>query len=337
MGLLYDISMAENLPRTNRDFNTSSQPFAPNGEMAFVVDVQSFDMMSREDAQSYADKLGTAIEDLRARGVPVTWLSMSDRNELIPPENPTAGEMPRRRALDAKIGREFYGTKDGQDNADIYAKFWAEHGPRTDETIYCKYFKSALTVPEDADGHEKYREILESESGKAFDKNDPKFQARPTLEEYLEQRRVTKPILMGAVSSHCVSETAASAIQKHMDPTICSDLVLSWDGDQEARIDRNVSRLRFQDGSAAESPVDYHTHCIRDKLGIIAGEQKSVRGISDDDAEAIRNTRIERYIDLARRLPPRQDNQISATSSVAAPGAPVNSTGARPAPSAIPA
>jgi nicotinamidase-related amidase len=325
---LYDISMAETLPSTNHDFNASSQSAAPGGQMAFVVDVQSFDMMGREDAQAYADKLGAAVEDLRARGVPVTWLSMSDRNELIPPENTTGGP-PKRRAFDAKIGHEFYGTQEWAHNADIYARFWAEHGPRTDEAIYCKYFKSAFVVPENADGNPAYRQILEGENStivdgkpKPFDKTDKAFQSRPTFKQFLEQQGINKLILMGAVSSHCVSETAASAIQKHIDPMICSDLVLSWDGDQEAKIDRNISRLRFQDGAAAASPLDYHTNCIREKLNIISGQQKDARNISDDDAEVIRNTRIERYIDLSRRLPPRQDNNIAASIPVAAPVAP---------------
>ncbi|HTK85688.1 MAG TPA: hypothetical protein VL625_11460 [Patescibacteria group bacterium] len=305
--------MAGKLPRTNRAFNSSSQPVAPDGEMAFVVDVPSFGMMSHDDAQAYANKLGSAIDDLRARGIPITWFSMSDKNELILPEKVQAGQTPKVRALDAIVGREFYGANDGQRNADIYAKFWEEHGARTDEAICCKYFKNAFTIPQDADGKPAYRDILAGETGMPFDKNESRFQHRPTFAQYMEQQGVRKPILIGAVASHCIPETAAGAVINGMTPTICPDLVLSWEGDQEAEIDQDKSRLRFQDGAAAASPVDYHTGCIRGKLDIIAGEQKSARGISDDDAEAIRNIRIEKYVDLARKLPLKPDNEESSS------------------------
>ncbi len=329
--------MAGKLPGTNRAFNTSSQSPVSGGEMAFIVDVPSFGMMSRTDAQAYADRLGFAIDDLRARGIPITWFSMSSKNEIIPPEPLPPGQRPKVRALDAVIGHEFFGAKNGQRNADIYARFWAAHGARTDEAICCKYFKNAFAIPEDADGKPGYRTILENETGVPFNKEDKIFRHSPTLAQYLEQRGVKRPILMGAVSSHCVPETAAGAVLNHMEPTICPDLVLSWEGDQEVPIDQNKSRLRFQNGAAAASPVDYHTACVRGKLDIIAGEQRDARGISDANAEAIKNTRIERYIDLAQQLPPRQDNVTSTNPRVTAAGTSVPSTGASPPPGAVPA
>jgi nicotinamidase-related amidase len=318
--------MVETAQKPNPAFRKASGPLASqDGEMAFVVDVQSFGMMNPDDAQAYADKLGAAIEDLRARNIPVTWLSMSDRNELIPPEITPPGISPRVRDLSGALAKEFYGGKQGYENAEIYRSFWAKHGPRANEAIYCKYFKSAFAVPKDADGNSAYRAILESETGSTFDKTQHMFQSRPTFTQYLENQGVKKPILMGAVSSHCVSETAASAITRGLDPTICSDLVLSWENADDT-YDHNHpenSRLRWQKGAAKNSPLAYHLAKIKNKLNIIAVDQKDDRGISDAVADAIRNARLTTYDELAKSFPPRQPDETKPAVALSATGQPV--------------
>jgi nicotinamidase-related amidase len=249
--------------------------------MALVIDVQDFDRMSPEDAKAYADHLAEKLADLRGQNppVPVTWVAMRKGAQFYEPEDYKGTAEAPVRDEHTLTAMGFHGT------SKEYKDFILRHGPRVNEAVVCKSVKSALLELQDAEGKPEYRNALEhNEIG--GDSLDNYFQTNKTLADYMREQGVNKTLLMGAVSSHCVSETAVSGALKGFNPKILPDTVLSWHGDDNT-VNPRTSLLLWR-GTGASGPDkwdQFHQTKIEEKIRSIAADRS--RSFSGAEMAAI--------------------------------------------------
>lgn len=269
------------------DFNSvssivSSERSSSNSPtMALVIDVQSLDRMDREDAQNYVDKLGKSLQSLRDKNIPVTWVTMREGSQLYLPTS--TGNDSEVRDLSQLREMGFYGIDSEYPNHDILEEFLTKYGPRTNEVVSCKSFKSALIEQDDVKGRPDYQKTLEVESGGDFSNQ---FTSQPTLAESMRSMVVQSTILMGAVSSHCISETAISSSLKGFNPQVAYDLVLSWQGDENKVVPR-TSTLLWR-GTSPDNNNEwnkFHLDKIQNRLVEIS--YNPVRDFSQSDRSSI--------------------------------------------------
>jgi nicotinamidase-related amidase len=252
--------------------------------MAIVIDIQDFDRLSREDTQAYADQLGENLSQLRENNIPVTWVTLTRTSAF---HDPIDGEAPLPRGSEPSDWEAlgFHGVSDEYENADIFRQFLQDHGPRTDEAVYQKQFKSALVEVRDAEASPEYQEILSEESGLPFEELQAQGTDEKTLNQYLGEQGVRHPLLIGAVSSHCISETAATARLKGMDPRIESELVLSWVGPEEEVIPSSSVLIWRDTYDSDQAAVEMHERKIQTKLTEIGEDGR--RHFSEAERESI--------------------------------------------------
>jgi len=292
--------MAETTPDPNPAFKKASQPdsgtapdAAPASDtMALIIDIQGAGGNNPADMKAYLHKLGQTIEDLRARNIPVTWVTMADKNHLYPPTTSGPGAQVRDMSQLAKMG--FDGVNPGQQGRMIFQQFLKQHGPRTNEAVYTKFYKGAFVEPEDYTDKPGLRRHIQNDYRKNKDGTPIKlpeagaYDDGPTLAEYAHGRGVKNLLVMGAVSTNCDTETALSGNAKGFHSQIAVDRVLSWEGD-ETKVDPRTSKLLWHGGDAAAAPDAYHRGKISTRLEKIAAKEKDERGISDADVEAVRD------------------------------------------------
>ncbi len=270
--------------------------------MALVIDIQDFDRMSPEDARAYADHLAKKLSELREKKppVPVTWVAMRKEAQFYNPDDYSGTGTPPVRDESTLIEMGFHGE------SKEYKDFILKHGPRVSEAVVCKSVKSALLELSDTEDRPKYKKSLEAnETG--GEKLEDYFNTNKTLADYLREqyqgRGVNKTFLMGAVSSHCVSETAVSAALKGFNPQIFHDMVLSWGGD-ENKVNPQTSLLLWR--GTGESDPDkwnsFHKGKIEEKIRNISSD--SAREFSTDDVAAFRKIDFSTIHDTA-------DTQVS--------------------------
>lgn len=278
------------LPNERIDFQRSAavpvatDSTANNTEMALVIDVQDLARMDANDAQNYVDKLGETLKSLRAEGIPVTWVTMRRNAQLYEPlvNDPHSSHV---RSLDQLREMGFHGIDPAYENHDIFRDFLMEHGPRTNEAVSCKSVKSALVEQADADGKPQYQSTLEAECGEELSKYFGSQEK--TLADYMREKGVGSTIIMGAVSSHCVAETAVSASIKGFNPKIITDRVLSWQGD-ENKVDPKTSLLLWHGSSGDDAAWNsYHADKMNSKISEITNDTS--RLFSDGDLNVIAN------------------------------------------------
>jgi len=260
--------------------------------MAFIIDIQNVSRMDTEDAKNYLDKLAENIELLRASNVPVTWVTMGKRSHLYEPQTDSA---PGARKISDLVAMGFDGAEPGHKGHELFTKFLEEHGPRTNEAVYSKFYKSAFIDPEDHANRPELEEVLRDDYPDGTQLPLPGEFEGVTLTQYAKAHGVTKPLILGAVSMHCVPETAAWAALKGMEPTIAVDGVLSWAG-KENEVNPGITRLVWRDGQS--SPETFHFEKIAARLGEIIADDR--RGLSDSAKNAIRNTgfsTVQKFID----------------------------------------
>lgn len=249
--------------------------------MALVIDVQDFDRMSPEDAKAYAGHLAGRLAEFRSQTppVPVTWIAMRRDAQVYEPEHYTGTGVPPVRDENSLTEMGFTGQ------SKEYRDFIRDHGPRVNETVVCKSVKSALLEPGDTDGKPDYRsEIEATELGGGT--LAEYFGAGKTLAGHLREQGINKTFLMGAVSSHCVSETAVSAALKGFNPQILPDAVLSWHGD-ESTVNPGTSLLLWRGtGDAGAGKWDaFHQEKMKEKIEAITTDAS--RHLSPSDIAAI--------------------------------------------------
>ena len=290
----------ETTPKSNGPFNKVSQPGAApaSDTMALIIDIQGAGGMSREDAQAYFDKLGKTVDDLRARNIPVTWVTMGARNHLYAPTSSDAkpryrndGTNPKDFSQLVKMG--FGGVRPKQENSDIFRKFMREHGPQTNEAIYTKFFKGAFVEPEDYAKNPALRAQIQSdyrknEDGTSIKLPEPGDYKGPSLAQYAHGKGVKNLFVVGAMSTNCDTETALSGNAKGFKSKIGVDRVLSWEGDEDSPDFKPVHML-WHDGDAAAAPDDFHRAKIDHRLDQIKATQTAARGISGAAVEAVRD------------------------------------------------
>lgn len=253
--------------------------------MALIIDVQDFDRMSPEDAKAYAGHLAEKLAELRAQNppVPVTWVAMRKGAQFYEPESYTGTGTPPVRDENSLIEMGFHGE------SKEYKDFILKHGPRVNESVICKSVKSALLELHDTEEKPEYRQALEHNEIGGEPLADY-FNTNKTLADYLREQYegegVNKTFLMGAVSSHCVSETAVSAALKGFNPEILPDAVLSWHGDEKT-VNPRTSLLLWR-GTGESDPVkwnSFHQEKMEEKICSIAAD--SARRFSAAEIAAI--------------------------------------------------
>jgi len=258
----------QNAPCLQKTFDAtrSSRSGDPAKPGALIIDIQSNEGMSAEDGQNFLNELASSLKTLRDNHIPVTWVVMGDRNHLFEPGV---------RSMDDFAAMGF-------DTADpVFHEFLKNHGPRADEAVYCKFYKSAFMQPEDYAGNPALQEVVREDYRKDIEVVLPRpgdF-AGLSLTEYLHGQGIGKALIMGSMSTHCVSETAAGAIVKGFDAAICTDLVVSWEEDED-QVDPRTSHRVWRD-----SAVD-HEDRIRARLRQITADPR--RELTDAEKTAIR-------------------------------------------------
>ena len=251
--------------------------------MALVIDVQDFSRMDAVDATNYAKKLAENLKSLREQGVSITWVTMRKDAQLYKPKNIDSGAFPQVRDIEELREMGFHGIDPEHENHEIFRDFLLNHGPITDEAVSVKSLKSALVEPEDASDKPEYQASLEAECGEPL--SEYFGSGTTTLAGYMRGQGIQNTILMGAVSSHCVSETAVSAAVKGFNPQIITDSVLSWQGDED-KVDPRTSLLHWRGTAGDEVAFDtYHQEKITTKIADIVSDH--TRGFTSDHMKAI--------------------------------------------------
>lgn len=269
----------------NSEFNSASSLMAAgdaasSNTMALVIDVQDFARMDAADARNYAEHLASNLTALRASGVPVTWVTMRKDAQLYEPTPSPSDSAPQVRNLDQLREMGFHGIDADHENSEIFRDFITNFGPRNDEAVSVKSVKSALVERADAEGRPDYQNALATECGEPF---DTYFTGGKTLAEYMGD--VDNTILMGAVSSHCISETAVSAAIKGRNPVIVTDAVLSWQGDDALVNPRSSVQLWRGTGGNSANFDAFHQGKINAAISSIASDNR--RGFTSDQVAAI--------------------------------------------------
>lgn len=285
--------------KSKNAFNTGQSNPAQSSAMAFIIDIQGVGNMGEEDAQNYLDKLAKSLETLRANNIPVTWVTMGKRNHLYEPQTATESSSSVREISDL-VAMGFDGAEPGHKGYEIFEMFLKQHGPRPNEAVYSKFYKSAFLDPEDHVNRPELEEVLHGDYPDGVGLPQPGEFQGTTLTQYAKARGVTKPLILGSVSTHCISETAIWAALKDMKPTIAVDGILSWAG-KESEVNPGVSRLIWRQGES--SPDSFHAGKVNARLDEILADGR--RGLSDADKNAIREisvSSIQEYIDSLSKL-----------------------------------
>lgn len=271
----------------NSVFNTASSLMAAgeaasSNPMALVIDVQDFARMDAADARNFAEHLASNLTALRESGVPVTWVTMRKGSQLYEPTPSASDSSPQVRNTDQLREMGFHGIDADHENSEIFRDFITNFGPRTDEAVSVKSVKSALVERADAAGRPDYQNALATECGEPL---DTYFTDGKTLAEYMGD--VDNTILMGAVSSHCISETAVSAAIKGRNPVIVTDAVLSWQGDDALVDPRSSVQLWRGTGGDSANFDAFHQGKINAAISSIASDDR--RGFTSAQVAAISN------------------------------------------------
>ncbi len=255
-----------------RDFSAQRKP----SDSALLIDLQSVGSLSTEDARDYLDHMAATLTDLRERKIPVIWVTITGQNKMHPP----LGMSPRTRADMSDF--DFYGLNADDPHHEMFKEFLEKHGPKENEAVYCKSIKGAFTEARDAADNIAYQWQLESECGKNFDEIE---EADLSLASYMRQSGLGRPLVMGAISSHCVSETAAIGVAKGFDCAIDINSVISWNSPEDL-VNTKITQQVWRAGVAQAS--EYHAEKIRNKLTEICATPEA-RNLSQADIAKIQD------------------------------------------------
>ena len=216
----------------------------PSKTAALLIDVQSFEGMSRKDALAYSAALSERITSLRDAGVAIVWIGIAAGGAKL--LEPSASLAPRSLEDLEEIGFIGHLMSDSNPNYDIYRDFMQSHGPRENEVVYRKPSMSALASA--ADIHEIKHILAQSGRKLKSDYNsddhpetvyiEPEnqltefkqmFGDQPVLHDYLQVKGFQATYLMGTISKYCITETAISSVVKGYETHVATDMVLSWE------------------------------------------------------------------------------------------------------------
>lgn len=215
-------------------FNKAGGLIQPHPTMALVVDVQlgCFDSMDPAVVKTYLDSIGDALQSLRARDIPVTWVAMSEKGHLYRGDTASPAAATTVRDMAQLEDMEFYGAEQTNENEALYLDFLTQHGPRHSEDVFCKYFFSAFM---DMRGHprgEKLWNDMLNMRPPAFQRpyaDIDKILQGPSFHDYLKDKGTKNLIAFGAISDNCVFKTMLDAARKGYNASVCTDLLVSFD------------------------------------------------------------------------------------------------------------
>jgi nicotinamidase-related amidase len=256
--------------------------------MALVIDVQDLARMDAIDAHNYVERLAETLTSIRDSQIPITWVTMRKNAQLYKPLKTDPETSSQTRDTDQLREMGFHGIDPEYDNHEIFKNFLLKHGPRTDEVVSCKSTKSALVEEIDAKQKPEYQNTLEAECGETL---STYFGSQEqTLADYMREQGINNTIIMGAVSSHCIAETAASSSVKGFNPNIITDRLLSWQGDED-KVDPKTSLLLWHGYSGNDNDWNsYHQSKLDNKLAEIMADIS--RDFSRQNLEDIGNIRF---------------------------------------------
>jgi nicotinamidase-related amidase len=175
-------------------FDKTSLPGQGSTRAALIIDLQNADGMGREDADAFYTHMSDEIAALRASATKIIWVTMGPEDRLHKPEmkiNPYSREEYFNMGF-----RSFFNIE----RTDAFETFLKQSGPRRNETLWQKSERSAL----------------EPVSGKE------------SLIDHLRENGTTTVRLYGAVSNHCIAETARTAMGEGLSVEIDTQSCLSW-------------------------------------------------------------------------------------------------------------
>ena len=282
--------MKEDTQRSGPDFNTVSRPAVPpptaENTMALVVDF-GVGNMTDEDADNYLTHLGQTLNKLRDAGIPVVWVTMSDRNHLHPPGADGAAVL----AGAADMG--------SASKTERFQRFLREDGPKPDEAVYEKKCEGSFVETSDYASDPKLRTLV---AGHLLDeKGTEKQVAGDTggLTDYARQRGVRHVLVAGGgMSTHCITQTAISALEKDFMPHICLENLQSWTRPQDETHYSPDNLAVWRRHGEVSLDDSYHQAKISARLDEIATEkverlggatEQEVHGLTDQDLDIVRN------------------------------------------------
>lgn len=291
----------ENATTAYPDFNhaTNANALASGGMAALIIDI-GVDKMDREDAWRYLDNLGQAIETLRSKNIPVIWVGMKDRNHLYKPQTHEGSSSPLRDTSELTDAGILPRPEEGGANADLYREFIEKYGPKTNEALYSKFFKSALVEPEDYVGRSGLQSVLQDDYREPIDLPRAGDFIGHSLPDYL--RNTHHLILMGAVDTHCIVETAASATTKcGKNVSIASDQVVGWQGDEREKGYKYSRMVWREPGMTEDDSNAWHHAKMRARLTEITKDDR--RGLSREDINSIEKVKISDLSNILEFVP----------------------------------
>lgn len=285
---------------------------------ALMIDLQSFNGMTPQDATAYADSLGQKLTMLRQNNIPVVWVTADSTgmgNKAWIPEK--GAERGARSESDLRA-MGFDGAEPTHDNSEIFSEFMQKYGPRQDEPVFRKSFMDAFAEPGDIEhaARDTHKKDLLLQSGAIYeherDKYTEQFRAIPeeasdaeyrnlfggdqTVAGYLRNKGVTDTIIMGQVSHYCVLETAVGAASKGFNPAIIADHSLSWVFPEGPVADPEKATLvwrgiRDRKDNPLNAPPD-HEGRIREGINEITEKKAQERGLTGEPLQAVRDIKI---------------------------------------------
>jgi len=232
-----------------------------------VVDVQlgGLQHLDEKGAKNYLDSIAKSVRNLRDSNTPVIWVTMSDRNEIYPPEKGGNGNAPRSAAQMQETDFTRSDPNNPPKHQALFDKFLKDHGPRRNEAVMCKQFFDLFTKPEDAKTDPAYAKHMEGQTGIPLDKQK-KTGNGMTAEKYLENVKDLK--IMGGNAGVCVMETAIGAAQRGKKAEIMAGAVTDRDDPQQSgqkregffkqKIKNRLDKILNRPGSLKNDPTHKH-------------------------------------------------------------------------------
>ena len=307
---------------------------------AVLSSVLEFDGMTREDAVNYAEALGQTITTLRAQNIPIVWACINSKlgnQAFIPAE----GAEPKQISSGALRHMGVIEDAEVYDNYDVLERFISDYGPRQNEAVFRKAFMSAFLEPDDIEHENKadhQAELLrqagiivegypQGENPEMFSQVDTEnadnaflklFNDDITLAEYFREQKYERTLVMGQVAYYCNLETAIDASVKGFHPTIVGDRCLGWSYTKDTVADKEIATCIWK------SDVDVRGNPLTEKISVeqrmqkrldeITMDETALRGITSEQAIAIRNipiVRFENLVEISQVAFPKTENKRS--------------------------
>lgn len=188
-------------PRSNHAFHRAARRWADTSALIIDVQLGTISKMEPDDARAYLQYLGKSIDRLRAKYVGLTWVTVGDQDQVFQPEA-HAGRMGKSMLVERGFLDSRGRPTQANENYGLFIDFLSRHGPHRNDLVCAKTTMDSFGTKVLAD--------------------QLKFQGTQNL------------AVLGAVSSRCVLESAIGAAHHLLKPTILTDEVLSWTGEEQA-------------------------------------------------------------------------------------------------------